>query len=160
MSHQVELGAAEPDGFAVTVLALPGLLVRGATIDQTLARARARTAFVGTWQRPGVSSQNPRLAALHRFLESTPQTAQRVTGTRQPAAPRPPRMLGRSPLCACPPVPERTTIGASRTLTLLAVLVMGAAAAAMTVVVVVAVRRLALSAWPARAWPPPQPRYP
>jgi hypothetical protein len=69
-------------------------------------------------------------------------------------------MLGRSPLCACPPVPERTTIGASRTLTLLAVLVMGAAAAAMTVVVVVAVRRLALSAWPARAWPPPQPRYP
>jgi predicted RNase H-like HicB family nuclease len=44
-TYEVELEAAEPDGFAVTVPARPGLLVLGATIDEALARARASIAF-------------------------------------------------------------------------------------------------------------------
>src|ERR1700694_2318556 len=38
-TYEVELEAAEPEGFAVTVPALPGLLVLGATIDEVLSRA-------------------------------------------------------------------------------------------------------------------------
>ena len=44
-THEVELEAAEPDGFAVTVPAFPGLLIFGATLDEALARARASIAF-------------------------------------------------------------------------------------------------------------------
>jgi predicted RNase H-like HicB family nuclease len=46
-TYEVELEAAEPDGFAVTVRAFPGLLVLGATIDEVLSRARASIAFHG-----------------------------------------------------------------------------------------------------------------
>ena len=44
-TYEVELEAAEPDGFAVTVPAFPGLLIFGATLDEALARARASIAF-------------------------------------------------------------------------------------------------------------------
>jgi predicted RNase H-like HicB family nuclease len=44
-TYDVELEAAEPDGFAVTVPAFPGLLILGATLDEALARARASIAF-------------------------------------------------------------------------------------------------------------------
>ena len=44
-TYEVELEAAEPDGFAVTVSAFPGLLILGATLDEALARARASIAF-------------------------------------------------------------------------------------------------------------------
>ena len=44
-TYEVELEAAEPDGFAVTVPAFPGLLILGATLDEALARARASIAF-------------------------------------------------------------------------------------------------------------------
>jgi hypothetical protein len=44
-TYEVELESTEPDGFAVTVPGLPGLLVLGATIDEVLARARASIAF-------------------------------------------------------------------------------------------------------------------
>ena len=44
-TYEVELESAESQGFAVTVPALPGLLVFGATIDEVLVRARASIAF-------------------------------------------------------------------------------------------------------------------
>jgi predicted RNase H-like HicB family nuclease len=44
-TYEVDLEAADSQGFAVTVPALPGLLVFGATIDEVLARARASIAF-------------------------------------------------------------------------------------------------------------------
>ena len=44
-TYEVELESAESDGFAVTVPALPGLLILGATLDEVLARARASIAF-------------------------------------------------------------------------------------------------------------------
>ena len=44
-TYEVELEAAEPDGFAVTVPAFPGLLILGATLEEALARARASIAF-------------------------------------------------------------------------------------------------------------------
>jgi predicted RNase H-like HicB family nuclease len=43
--YEVELEPAEPDGFAATVPALPGLLVLGRSVDEVLERARAAIAF-------------------------------------------------------------------------------------------------------------------
>jgi predicted RNase H-like HicB family nuclease len=39
-THEVELENAVPAAFAVTVPAVPGLLIFGATVDEVLARAR------------------------------------------------------------------------------------------------------------------------
>jgi predicted RNase H-like HicB family nuclease len=44
-AYAVELEPTEPDGFAVTVPALPGLLVLGTSVDEVLERARAAIAF-------------------------------------------------------------------------------------------------------------------
>jgi predicted RNase H-like HicB family nuclease len=44
-TYEVELEAAEPDGFDVTVPAFPGLLILGATLDEALVRARTSIAF-------------------------------------------------------------------------------------------------------------------
>jgi predicted RNase H-like HicB family nuclease len=43
--YEVELESAEPDCFAVTVPAFPGLLILGASLEEALARARASSAF-------------------------------------------------------------------------------------------------------------------
>jgi predicted RNase H-like HicB family nuclease len=43
--YEVQLEPAEPDGFAATVPALPGLLVLGRSVDEVLDRARAAIAF-------------------------------------------------------------------------------------------------------------------
>ena len=44
-TYEVELEPTEPAGFAVTVPALPGLLVLGTNVDDVLERARAAIAF-------------------------------------------------------------------------------------------------------------------
>ena len=44
-AYEVELEPTEPDGFAVTVPALPGLLVFGTSVDDVLERTRAAIAF-------------------------------------------------------------------------------------------------------------------
>ena len=44
-AYEVELEPTEPDGFAVTVPGLPGLLVLGTSVDDVLERARAAIAF-------------------------------------------------------------------------------------------------------------------
>ena len=43
--YEVELEPTEPDGFAVTVPALPGLLVLGTSVDDVLERASSAIAF-------------------------------------------------------------------------------------------------------------------
>jgi predicted RNase H-like HicB family nuclease len=69
-TYEIELEPAEPGGFAATILALPGVLVFGDSIDQVLARARAAIAF-----HVGVSSG--------RQIAVSSRVADRVT---QPAA--------------------------------------------------------------------------
>jgi hypothetical protein len=64
-TYEVELEAAEPDGFAVTVPAFPGLLVLGATIDEALSRARASIAFRG--RTPGNGQLTDRIAVVPRM---------------------------------------------------------------------------------------------
>jgi hypothetical protein len=44
-SYEVELEPAEPDGFAASVPAVPGLLVLGPDVDHVLRRVRVATAF-------------------------------------------------------------------------------------------------------------------
>jgi predicted RNase H-like HicB family nuclease len=44
-AYEVELEPTEPDGFVVTVPAVPGLLVLGTSVDDVLERARAAIAF-------------------------------------------------------------------------------------------------------------------
>ena len=62
-TYEVELEPTEPDGFAVTVPAVPGLLVLGTSVDDVLERARAAIAFhVG---RAG-NGCTPRVAVLPR----------------------------------------------------------------------------------------------
>jgi predicted RNase H-like HicB family nuclease len=64
-SYEVELEPTQPDGFAVTVPAVPGLLVLGTSVDDVLERARAAIAFhVG---RSGHGCR-PRVAVLPRAV--------------------------------------------------------------------------------------------
>jgi predicted RNase H-like HicB family nuclease len=64
-AYEVELEPTEPDGFLVTIPALPGLLVLGTSLDDVLDRARAAIAFhVG---RAG-SGCAPRVAVLPRAV--------------------------------------------------------------------------------------------
>jgi predicted RNase H-like HicB family nuclease len=44
-TYEIELGPAEPDGFAAIVPAVPGLLVLGNSVDEVLEHARAAIAF-------------------------------------------------------------------------------------------------------------------
>ena len=43
-TYEVELAPAEPDGFAASVPAVPGLLVLGPDVDEVLRRARVAIA--------------------------------------------------------------------------------------------------------------------
>jgi predicted RNase H-like HicB family nuclease len=40
-TYEIDLELADPHGFAVTVPALPGLLILGTSLDEVLTRARA-----------------------------------------------------------------------------------------------------------------------
>ena len=66
-TYEVELEPTEPDGFAVTVPAVPGLLVLGTNVDDVLERGRAAIAF-----HVGRSEQGcaPRVAVLPRAISA------------------------------------------------------------------------------------------
>ena len=78
-TYEVELEAAEPDGFAVTVPAFPGLLVLGATIDEVLSRARASIAFHG--RAPENGQLTDRIAVFPRMYTGL---RRRVASASQP----------------------------------------------------------------------------
>jgi predicted RNase H-like HicB family nuclease len=64
-AYEVELEPTEPGGFALTVPALPGLLVLGTRVDDVLERARAAIAFhVGH----AGNACTPRVAILPRAV--------------------------------------------------------------------------------------------
>jgi predicted RNase H-like HicB family nuclease len=52
-TYEIELEPAEPEGFIAIVLAVPGLIVLGRSVDEVLERARSAIAYhVG---RPGAA---------------------------------------------------------------------------------------------------------